>query len=38
MQRDAVVPERQTQEPTFAFQAPIQDVSVHGFEAGRNLL
>jgi hypothetical protein len=33
---EVVVLEGHTQQPTFAFEAPLQDVSVHGFDADRN--
>jgi hypothetical protein len=38
MRRDEIVLEAQTQQPTFAFEAPFQDLSFHGFGADRNLL
>jgi hypothetical protein len=38
MRRDEVVLEGQTQQPTFALEAPLQDISLHGFDADRNLL
>jgi hypothetical protein len=38
MRRDEVVLEAQTQQPTFAFEAPLHDAAFHGFDADRNLL
>jgi hypothetical protein len=38
MRRDEVVLEGQTQQPAFAFEAPLQDISLYGFDADRDLL